>query len=151
MVFYLQITLHCFHSVAADSVNLIRHCKLSVTLLYVTLRWVLHQPSVDLFSCTEFETDPEFLLVSYSSSFCFHSLSLSLCSPFTTSLPHSLSTVLLSAIPCLPQGIYRWQVCPWGRQRGTQGQRRSRTKFVKQRSTANILNPSRTAKKRHVL
>jgi hypothetical protein len=149
MVFFLQITLHCFHSVAADSIRLIRHFKLSVTLRYVTLRWFLHQPSVDLFSCTEFETDPEFLHVSYSSSFYFHSLSL--CSPFTTSLPHSLSSVLLSAIPCLPQGIYQWQVRPWGTQRGTQSQRRSRTKFVKQRSTANLPNPSRTAKKRHVL
>lgn len=78
IMLFLQITLHSFHSVAADLICLIRHCKLSVTLCYVTLRWVLHQPSVDLFSHTEFETDPEFLLVSYSSSLCFHSLSVPL-------------------------------------------------------------------------
>lgn len=37
----------------------------SFKLRYVTLRFVPHLPSVDLFSCRGFGTDPEFLFVSF--------------------------------------------------------------------------------------
>lgn len=87
MVFFLQITLHSFHSVAEVSICLIRHCKLSVTLRYVTLRWGPTSAIMWPFLLYGIWT-LEFLLVSYSSSFCFHSLSVPLSQLLSPTLYH---------------------------------------------------------------